>query len=266
MAEIDKPPFFTLDGEYLVPAPSARSPWGAGMLHGRLIGGLAARAAETGYAEPGLHPARLTVDMFRNSPLTPLRVESRLVRDGRRIRVVDVEVSGGKGPIGRATVVFLRRGEQPAGQVWAAEPWNVPAPGELGEPHGAGAWGAKFPWDPPFDLWVLNGGGPRPRGRAWIRETHPMVEGEPVSPFVRTALAADFASPLSNGNADNVAFINADYTLALSRLPLGEAIGLESAGHLSEDGVAVGHCSLYDESGPIGHCVVTAIANSVPPA
>src|SRR5690606_11433192 len=124
---------------------------------------------------------------------------------------------------------------------------------------------ADFGWEPPFDVWWLGGlSGAHPRGRGWVRETHPLVEGEPVSPFVRTALAADFASPLSNGGPDGIAFLNADYTLALSRLPLGEAIGLESAGHLSEDGVAVGHCSIYDESGPIGHCVVTAVANPVP--
>lgn len=56
-------------------------------------------------------------------------------------------------------------------------------------------------------------------------------------------------------------FINADYTLCLSRLPLSDAIGLESAAHTSEDGVAVGHCTLHDTAGPIGYCMTTAVAN-----
>jgi hypothetical protein len=56
-------------------------------------------------------------------------------------------------------------------------------------------------------------------------------------------------------------YINADYTLTLGRLPLSQAIGFESVGHLSDDGVAVGRCTLYDSAGAIGFSVVTAIAN-----
>jgi hypothetical protein len=39
-------------------------------------------------------------------------------------------------------------------------------------------------------------------------------------------------------------------------------IGLEASGHLSEDGVAVGQCALYDLSGPIGFCTTSAVANT----
>ncbi|GAA5070467.1 hypothetical protein HNP84_001641 [Thermocatellispora tengchongensis] len=257
MAEDDpRPAFFTRAGDDLVPGPHARSPWAADMLHGRLVGGLAAMALEAEHAAPGLHPARLTVDMFRNTPLVPVRVTTTRVRDGRRIRVADAHLVTDRGPIGRASVVFLRRGGPARGEVWAPEPWAHPPLSELGEPARGGAW------DPPFDLWWLGGfrsGGSR--GRAWLRETHPLVAGEPVSPFVRAALAADFTSPLSNGGSAGLEYINADYTLALSRLPLGEAIGLESTGHLADEGVAIGHCAVYDESGPIGHCTVTALAN-----
>ncbi|HEX4818350.1 MAG TPA: acyl-CoA thioesterase domain-containing protein [Nonomuraea sp.] len=246
--------FFTRKRDELVPAPHARGPWSPDMLHGRLLGGLAARAIEDAYAEPGLHFARLTVDLFRNSPLLPVTVETALVRDGRRIRVADATVSTEAGVIGRASAVLLRQAEQPGGEptiatpAWDASPPDGPPPDAQG-------------WQPPFDLWQLTGWGAPGPGRVWLRETHPLVDDEPVTPFVRAALAADFASPLSNSSTDGLRFINADYTLTLARLPEGELVGIESAGHLSAAGVATGHVVLHDVTGPIGFCTVTAVAN-----
>jgi hypothetical protein len=223
------------------------------MLHGRLLGGLAARALER-YAEPGLHFARLTVDLFRNSPMLPVTVETALVRDGRRIRVADATISTDQGVIGRAGVVLLRQGEQPGGaQTLVTPAWDAPPP--AGPPvDGPG-------WKPPFDLWRLTEWGAPGPGRVWMREKHPLVDGETVSPFVRAALAADFASPISNAGTDGLRFINADYTLTLARLPEGELIGVEATGHLSARGVATGQVTFHDTSGPIGFCAVTAVAN-----
>src|SRR5579863_6408168 len=68
--------FFRADGDTLVPAAFATSPWGQ-VLHGRLIGGLTARAAEQARAEvPELACGRLTVDLFRSVPLAPVRVST----------------------------------------------------------------------------------------------------------------------------------------------------------------------------------------------
>jgi len=106
--------FFRADGDTLVPAAFASSPWGP-VLHGRLIGGLTARAAEQARAEtPELACARLTVDMFRSVPLTPLTVTTRPVRAGRRIAVLDVSVEQDGVPVGQGRAVLLRRSEQPA--------------------------------------------------------------------------------------------------------------------------------------------------------
>ncbi|WP_327092933.1 thioesterase family protein [Nonomuraea sp. NBC_01738] len=120
--------FFAHKAGELVPAPHAHSPWSADMLHGRLLGGLAARAVEAEHGAPGLHPARLTVDLFKNSPLLPITVETVRVRDGRRIRVADVTLRAGDTPIGRASAVLLREGEQPGGTRFETEPWDEPAP------------------------------------------------------------------------------------------------------------------------------------------
>ena len=59
-----------------------------------------------------------------------------------------------------------------------------------------------------------------------------------------------------------VGFINADVTVSLARLPVGDEIGLEAADHLSADGVAVGSATLHDALGPIGSSIVVALANA----
>jgi Protein of unknown function (DUF3705). len=246
--------FFTVEGDTFVPTAHARGPWAPDMLHGRLVGGLLARALEHEYGDPAFHFTRLTVDLFRSSPLRPVRIETRLAREGRRIRVADATLSTDQGVIGRAAAVLLRRGEQPADEPLSSPAWNAPEPAELGPPLPPRRAG----WTPPFDLWQLDG------RRVWLRELHSLIEGESPSPLVRAALAADFASPLANRGADGLRFINADYTLLLGRLPTSDAIGLESTGHLSDEGIAIGHCTMHDTSGPFAHCAVTAIANPQP--
>ncbi|MGP3919581.1 acyl-CoA thioesterase domain-containing protein [Nonomuraea sp. 10N515B] len=246
--------FFTRKQGELIPSPHARGPWSPDMLHGRLLGGLAARALEEAHGEPGLHFARLTVDLFRNSPMLPVTVETTLVRDGRRIRVADAVISTEQGVIGRASAVLLRQSEPPGGpQTLVTPTWDEPAPD--GPPA---EWTG---WRPPFDLWRLTEWGAPGPGRAWMRETYPLVDEEAVSPFVRAALAADFASPLSNAGTDGLRFINADYTLTLARLPDGDVLGIEATGHVNAAGVATGQVTLHDTTGPIGFCTVTAVAN-----
>ena len=61
---------------------------------------------------------------------------------------------------------------------------------------------------------------------------------------------------------DGLPFINADYTLALSRLPDGPYIGLAALSHTSADGIATGSTGLFDRLGPIGTGLSTAISNS----
>lgn len=255
--------FFTAEGHHLAPSALANSPWAPDMLHGRLFGGLLARAVEIEHnTEPDLHCARLTVDLFRSTKMVPVRVETKRVREGRRIRVTDATVFGENGPVARASAVLLRKTENPSGEIGAPPRWNAPNPYELGAPP------TRPGWQPPFDSWLLDAndkpaedwdtGGSR---RAWLREQRPLVAGEPMSPLVRTSLAADFASPLALFGTAGLEFINADYTLTLSRLPGDEFIGVSADGHVTDDGIAAGQCTLHDVTGPIGFCSVTAVAN-----
>jgi hypothetical protein len=249
--------FFRADRDLLVPAAFATSPWGQ-VLHGRLIGGLTARAAEQARAESAeLACSRLTVDLFRSVPLAPVRVTTNQVRAGRRIMVLDVTVEQDDGPVGQGRVVLLRRSEQPGGRFRPPPAWGVPTPPELGPPEPM----ATRRWTPPWESWRVGNGAVTMTRGLWIRDTHPLVTGERLTPLVRLAMAADLASPVSNSSDRGLSFINADYTVYLGREPQGEYVGIQPDGHLSEAGVAAGRCVLHDLGGPVGFAGTTAVAN-----
>jgi hypothetical protein len=254
--------FFESTGDTLVPRAHAHSARSVDFLHGRLLAGLLARRVEAEVDDPELQCARLTVDLFRPTPLGPVEVRASTVRRGRRIQVIDAEVLSasptGKGPVvtARASATLLRIGEAPSGEVWTSAEWTLPGPEAIDPPVADEA--RLLPWEiravGPSRL-VSSG-----RVQVWVRDPRPLVEGEVVTGLVRAAMVADAANPFANAGTRGLRYINADITLLLRRLPRSEWIGFEVASHLAQGGIAIGQCTLYDEDGAIGSSSVTAIA------
>jgi hypothetical protein len=227
-----------------------------------VIIGILGAEIERRHGDPAFLPARLTVDLFRAPRLAPFEVVTRVVRDGRRIKVVDAELISEGERAGRATCQLLRRTTNPPGRVWSGPEWaGVPPPGEIPDP-------GPTP-DSMYGLWSvkpicgsLSAPGHR---RIWMREVRPLVAGEPLTPFARVAAGVDYASPLVNCGDQGVRYINSDVTAYLHRLPAGEWVGYASVAQGASDGVAVGSCDLYDEQGRIGWASVCALGQSEPP-
>jgi hypothetical protein len=262
--------FFVTDGDGYVPTPLARGPWGPS-LSGNYVGGLLGRAVEQEVDDVDLQPARLTVDLLRPVALQPLQVHSSVVRDGRRLRLVDAVMMQNDVIVARASGLFLRRSERAVDTVWTT-PVAMPAiPAEPDvEPDDLPMLLHSFGRDPVVgspgvgvDEWRHDG-----QKFAWVRETKPLVDDERLSPFTRAVMAGDVTSSLTNWGAEGLLFINADYTITLSRLPEGLYIGLASMTHYGHAGVATGVATLFDEMGPIGSGMATALANPgfTPPA
>jgi hypothetical protein len=258
--------FFVADGDSVVPTQLAASPWGP-VLHGRMSGGLAARAAQQALTEdPDLICTRLTIDMFKSAPLTPMQVSTKTVRSGRRIKVLEVTVEQNGVAIGQGKFVLLRRSEQPEGTFRETPGWAAQAPGQLGPPDrsmfsGLDGATAGHRWTAPHQSWRVSGSsGPQSAG-TWVRDVVPLVDGEPLTPIIRLGLAGDLASGEANASDRGLHFINADYTVYLGRELQGEYIGLQPYGHVSDRGVAVGQCIVHDERGPVGFIATTALAN-----
>ena len=247
------------DGEF-VPNPVAHGGWGP-TLGGQVVGGLLARTIEEHAGDDAdLHPARLTVEILRRVAGEPVRVTASVVRAGARMRAIDAVLTQGGELVARASALYLRRGPQPDGEFFSTAVTLPPPPPEPAQfddtqpmfiaPYGKDPGdGVGFPWQT---------AGPR---YAWVREVRDLVAGEALTPLVRAALAVDVTSSLTNFSTAGLAFINADYTLSLSRLPVGPHIGLAALTHYSDSGVATGSAGLFDTRGPIGTGTSTAIAN-----
>lgn len=257
-------PFFTPTDAGLVPHPDAHSPWATDMLHGRLLAGLAAWAIARDHGEPDLQPARLTVDLFRPPAMAPTEVATTLVRSGGRVRVADAALHVGGIEVARASCLLLRRraGGNGDGDAFDADDgaprtprWDAPPP-DAQAPAG-------MPADVPFDVRPAGEHGfGAPGGvvrRVWLRDRRPLLPGAELTPFVRAALAADFASPLANMGGAGLAFINADLTLHLARLPVGDWLGLATGDRVAAAGVSVAECVIHDRRGPVGWSTVSAV-------
>jgi len=237
--------YFHSVGEGVMPRPHAHAPWGEDMLHGRLLGGLAARALEAEHGAPGWRAARLTVDLFRPAAMALVEIDVRPVRDGRRLKVIDALMRCGGHEVGRATAVFLAESEEPPGRIWRPqhEPWPDPDSIESSEAGSTDHDGWWF-------RGVQGGFGTVEQTRVWTRETTRLVDDEDVSPFVRTALSGDIACPLANSSDLGLHYINADYTMLIGRYPVGEWVGLEIAQQIDADGISMGSATLVDRNGP----------------
>ncbi|OJZ76134.1 hypothetical protein BRW65_01505 [Mycobacterium paraffinicum] len=260
--------YFIRDDDDFVPQPVARGPWGD-TISGHTVGGLLAWAVEEACGDPLLRPSRLTVDLLRPAAMAPVRLRTCISRRGKRIMVVDAELLQDGGLVSRASSVFLRHGDRPDGDVWAAPPARMPP---IPDPHST-----RGRQDPSFELWCYGpssesteAGDPtivwaqnRAQKFAWVRETHPPVDGSALTAFARAALAADVTNGLTHWSTQGLSYINVDYTVALSRQPEGEFIGLASEDHQGADGIAAGAATLFDEHGPFGKSIALALAQPI---
>ena len=246
--------FFVRDGGYYRPTESSRGPWSDEQLSGSMIGALLAHGVEDAQPE-GFHVARLTIDMFRAVPWGPLAVRTGVVHTGRRLNVLDAWLEHEGSVVARASALLLRPSEEPPGHVTdfllprPLPPSLVPVDPEA-LPLLEGSWERRtLPADTPA----------MPVTR-WVRMLLPMLPGEPVTPLVRTAAAADMTNPNANRSDRGLFFINGDVTLYLHRVPEGEWLCMQVTARGSIDGIATAECALFDERGAVGSSTVASLA------
>jgi hypothetical protein len=84
----------------------------------------------------------------------------------------------------------------------------------------------------------------------WFRVDHPIIDGVPISPLMRAAMVADF---------ERWTYINADTTLNLSRMPVGEWILLDARTSPGSKGMGVASARLADTHGYFGRAAQTIL-------
>lgn len=263
MAESTSTPgtaYFERRGDTFHPRAFARGGWGA-LISGHVVGGLLGWAVEKFVDDPDFLPARLTVDLPRPAAIEPVEVHTREIRGGKRLRLVEAVVRQEGKIVGQATGLFLRRGDQPSGTIWSphVEMPSFPADAQPHEnPLFVRAYGWGLSIQNPDEDWPGDGG----QKYTWLRLTQPLFDDTPLTPFTRAAMAADVTASLVNWSSEGLEFINADYTLTLSRLAEGVHIGMASHSHSTQDGIATGSAILFDEDGEIGSSTSVSVAQS----
>lgn len=249
-------PFFERVGTRYRVNRAGAGPWDPNSVHGRIVIGLLAHEIETQFGSEDFLPARLTVDMYRLPGFDPVDVTTRIVRDGKRIKVIDAEFFSAGTSMARATSQLLRRTANPAGAVWSPPNWDVSPPEKIELPADRRrALGGMWEMRPITGMMGTVG-----TRRLWMREVRELVGGQALTPFVRAALASDFASPFANAGDQGLGYINSDATLYLHRAMKGEWVGMEVTNHHATDGVAIGECFVYDVDGAVGTASVAALA------
>lgn len=262
---------FEPDGDRWRPTDAARGPWDRNALHGGPVAALVARAAERCDAEHPVHVARLTVELLRPVPLEPLAVSAAVVRPGRKVQLVDVEVAAGGRPVAWARALRIRTLADPD-PVLGGPPAG-PVPGhDADAPAGPDTAVASPPMTDDYRAFHNVGAelrfeegrfdhlGP---SRVWVRLRVPVVAGEPPSPLQRVAAAADFGNGVSAVVPfDRYVFINPDLTVSVERPAAGEWIGLDASTRLGVPGVGVATSSLWDVHGPIGRATQSLVVDA----
>jgi hypothetical protein len=238
--------------ERFVPTELARGPWDPDAQHGGAPAALIARAIERVDGVVPMQVVRITYELLRPVPLTPLILRTRIVRPGRRVQLVEATLHADEQEVVRATALRIRS-EQVAAPAAEREPLRHGAPheGTLLKPPDERA--TSFAWHGMEIRFVAGSFWEVGPAFAWFRLRFPLVAGEAPSPLQRLAAAGDFG----NGIATAVpwtthVFINPDLTLYVERLPQGEWIGLDARTRVSGDGTGVSDSALYDEQGRVG--------------
>jgi acyl-CoA thioesterase len=250
-----KPAHFTPaeNGEF-EPTPFAGSHWGDNHLNGPAVVGLAAQSLESFCGSADFMPTRLTVDLFRAARSVPTSVSVRMVREGRRVRSADCDVTQEGRLVARATLLQYRRSTAPPGRLWTI-PTTIPFPPRLDD-------GVQTAVDSDAGDWSRSPGEHQNDSRKrFYNSAIDVVAGQPNSQFLRAVMVAEATSLVTNLGTEGVGYINGDLTVGLARLPVGEWIGVQADSHWAADGVAVGTATLFDRSGAFGSGMTTAVAN-----
>jgi len=159
----------------------------------------------------------------------------------------------------RATVLRVRRLEQvlPVEAPWP--PIDIKSPEDSHDPTENGL--SQTPFLSGLEMRVAKGSFRTPGPAAvWYRATRPIVDGAPLSPLMRAAIAADFCNGTSAVlDFTKWTFINGDLTLSLAREPVGEWVLLDAETWAGPDSIGIAAARLADRDGYFGRAVQSVL-------
>jgi Acyl-CoA thioesterase C-terminal domain/Acyl-CoA thioesterase N-terminal domain len=248
---------FEVAGQAVETSASAGGPWDHAFQHGAAPAALVAWAAERLNTDPPMRIVRLTLDLVRPVPVAPLEIRSEVVRQGRKIQVASISLLARDVEVVRASVLKVLQASPPLPEGLGESALDVPLPDEceaISDEQRVSSTVARSPFLKGVSARPATRNGPRRAPAAiWFRANQPIVGGQPISPIMRAAIAADFGNGVSSVlDPKEWSFINGDVTLSLARPPVGEWILVNADMSLGRDGGGVAAARLGDVKGYFG--------------
>ncbi len=224
--------------------------WNPHEQHMAPVAGIMTRELELHQSRPELRMARLSFDILGIIPAGQFRIETKVIRPGRTIELLQAELIADERVAVRATAWRLQRGDTSA--VAAVEDTAMPGVAE------AVPWENLSQWPGGYiaSLEARAVDGHRPgRGQVWIRSPFPMVQDEPTTDMVRLMGLVDTANGIASRvppGLGSYMFPNVDLSIHLHREPVGEWLGLDTSVTFGTDGIGLTNSILNDARGPFG--------------
>jgi hypothetical protein len=248
-------------------------PWGKEWLHGGPVAALCAAVAEELIPDTDRVTTRLTMELIKPVPLAPLEVQGEILRSGRRLSLVDVEIKAGDSVV---AIARLQRTTQTAMELPDLAGTGVELIPPTDRPEdfvpmletGSPVDRAPFVRDAtvirtPSETGIYE---PHPTD-AWICVFADLLPGVPLSPTAAAMAAADYGNALGAPEAPgtNTYFPNADLSVHLARAPVSSWIRMAPRTSWLAEGIGHTRCELADQRGMLGTSAVTLVMGNLRP-
>jgi|SRR5689334_2987465 len=239
-------------GRY-VAAELTRGPWDPGAQHAGPAAALLGRELESLDGSDGFQVGRVVFEILRPVPIGEIRVETEVLRPGKKVRLVEASLHGEGGELMRATAWQLRRVELELPAEAVAEDPPPPGPEEGWVPEFFPT-GQDAGYQTAMEFRAVAGAFLEPGPATfWLRMRHPLVAGEEPTLLQRALIAADVGNGISAVlDYHRFVFINVDLTVHFERMPEGEWICVDAVTRPEPNGIGTAESVLSDQRGRIG--------------
>jgi acyl-CoA thioesterase len=254
--ELEVPEAYYLPGPggTFEPTLATQSPWSPDAQHGGPPTALLAHVMRTRQHVDGMRFARVTNEFLGSIPRAPLTAQAAVVRDGRRVRLVEASLLAAGRTVATARawqIATTAEGGIPAAGLAAQAPPPFPEHSQRQEFFpGFRNWGygQSIEW-----RWVRRPDDGAGEAVVWARPRVPLVAGHPMEPLERILVVADSANGVSSALSPREwLFVPPAITVTLHRYPAGDWVYLAAVSTLAPDGLGSTLGTLGDADGVIG--------------
>ena len=253
--------FYELEGNRAIPSELTRGPWDKDSQHAGPPAALLGHVMEgmPTASESPMRIGRVTYEILRPVPISPLLVDARIERDGRRVQMLSASLYAGDDEVMRARAWRLREQgvDLPEGLL-PGSPTHGPSDGAEVDFFPTGS---EIGYHSAVEYRFVTGSFLEPGpATVWMRSRVPVVAGAEISPLGRVLVVADSGNGVSASlDWRRFLFINVDLSVHLHRLPAGEWVCLDAITLPQPDGIGLADTALSDKRGPLGRAAQTLL-------